>query len=306
MKILIIGTAGFLGRAISHYFKQQGNTVYGVDLVPPESAPIHELSGYQSLQLPDERFVDLLKDWSPDACLHCGGLASVPRSYAQPEQDYSNGPALTFDLLNKIREHAPGCSFIHLSSAAVYGNPKSLPVREENPIEPISIYGFHKWQSEILCREFANVYGLKTASARIFSAYGIGLRRQVIWDIIYKTLTQPEIVLQGTGAESRDFVHALDIAQALETILNSASMQGESYNVASGVETKVSDLVEMIGSILDRQPAIRYSGDMPVGTPLHWQADIRRISSLGFASQISLRPGIEGVVEWCAKEIQGF
>jgi UDP-glucose 4-epimerase len=302
-RILVIGVAGFLGRVITHHFALQGKSVYGVDLALPENAPVHELSGYESLHLPDEQFSELLKDWKPEACLHCGGLASVPRSYSHPADDYQNGPALTFYLLNQLRQFASACSFVLLSSAAVYGNPRSLPVREDDPIDPISVYGYHKWQSEILCREFSMVYGLKTASARIFSAYGVGLRRQVIWDVIYKALTQPELILQGDGSESRDFVHSHDIATALQVMLRSAPMQGESYNVASGVETKISDLAAMIASASQSHPSIRYSGKLPTGTPSNWRADLSRIASIGFSPKTSLQTGIESVVDWCSREV---
>lgn len=302
--ILVVGAAGFLGQTITRYFNKQGDTIYGIDLVQPENAPIHELKEYQTMHLPDDHFVDLLKKWQPDVCLHCGGLASVPYSYLQPQEDYQNGPFLTFYLLNQIRQVLPACKFILLSSAAVYGNPETLPVHEQHKIAPISVYGFHKWQSEILCSEFATVYGMKTASARIFSAYGIGLRRQVVWDIIYKILTQPEVILQGDGNESRDFVHADDIAFALETIIQSAPMQGESYNVASGIETKISELVAMISSTLHSEKLIKYSGELPAGTPTNWRADLRRIASIGYSPKLSLQTGIESMLKWCSYEIQ--
>src|SRR5438552_189686 len=79
----------------------------------------------------------------------------------------------------------------------------------------LSPYGYHKRQAELICEEFSRVYALPTAVARIFSAYGPGLRRQVVWDICEKALATGKLELRGTGAESRDFIHAADIARGL-------------------------------------------------------------------------------------------
>jgi UDP-glucose 4-epimerase len=305
-RILVVGAAGFLGRAVARHFALQGDWVYGVDLAPRKNAPIQELKAYQSLRLPDRRFSALVKEWQPDACVHCGGLASVPYSQANPQDDYQQGPALTFYLLEQIRQNAPACKFVLLSSAAVYGNPLSLPVREGDPVNPISIYGYHKWQSEILCKEFSTIYGVPTASARIFSAYGVGLKRQVVWDIIQKALTQTELTLQGSGEESRDFIYSSDIAAAVGVILQSAAMRGEAYNVASGVETKIKDLVLMVSSALQAPLAVRYSGELPAGTPSNWRADISRVQSLGFLPAVSLQTGVQTVVKWRLDEMKGF
>jgi UDP-glucose 4-epimerase len=297
-KLLLTGAAGFLGRAITHHFLQQGWDVYGLDRAPDKP---DGLKDYAALELPHPRFAELLAEWNPHACIHAAGRASVPLSMQDPAADFKDGPALTFYLLDSLRQYAPHCSFVLLSSAAVYGNPSSLPVSEDQTPAPISAYGYHKLQSEILCREYASLFGLKTATARLFSAYGVGLRRQVIWDILQKALTQDEIILQGDGSESRDFLHSADIARALESILR-APMQGEAYNVSSGEETRIDALAAMIVECLASSKAIKFSGALPPGTPKNWRADIRRISALGFAPQVSLQEGITAYVEWRKNE----
>jgi UDP-glucose 4-epimerase len=222
-----------------------------------------------------------------------------------PYSDFYGGPVLTFALLASLRDLQPECAFINISSAAVYGNPSELPVKEGAPIRPISSYGFHKWQSEIICQEYASLWGIRTASARIFSAYGPGLHRQVIWDIIYKILTQPEVLLQGTGQESRDFIHVQDIAQGVNVIVNNASMKGEAYNLASGSETKIKDLATLIQARLNAQVEIKFSGELPAGTPINWKADIQKINVLGFSPQMTLEKGINDFIEWARREIGG-
>ncbi|MDD2921513.1 MAG: SDR family oxidoreductase [Anaerolineales bacterium] len=302
-KLLLTGAAGFLGRAIAHHFSQQGWQVYGLDRVSAENAPLADLKEYAALNLPHPRLNELLAQWNPQACIHAAGRASVPQSMQDPASDFQDGPALTFYLLDALKQYAPQCAFIFLSSAAVYGNPVSLPIGEDLLPAPISVYGYHKWQSEILCHEYASLFGLKTASARLFSAYGPGLHRQVIWDITQKALTQDKIILQGDGSESRDFLHSADIAGALECILRDSPLHGEAYNVASGIETNIAELSAMILNSAEISKPIIFSGETPDGTPKNWQADISSLSRSGFSPRVNLNTGVESFVRWAMKEI---
>jgi len=171
---------------------------------------------------------------------------------------------------------------------------------------PISPYGFHKLQGEQLCLEFSKVYGLATASARIFSAYGPGIRRQVMWDICQKAIFQDSITLQGTGQESRDFIHALEIAKALFIIANKAPMQGEVYNLGTGIEVTIAELAELLLAALDYQGSLKFDGESSVGNPLNWQAEITKIQTLGFQPEVPLKQGIHTFANWCRAELVGL
>lgn len=304
--ILITGSAGFLGRYIGRYFFEQNWKVIGIDNSLPENAPLSNLTQYYCLKLPNSELSTILKKHTPDVLIHAAGRASVGLSITDPLADFYANSVLTFEILNSLRLWVPACRFIFLSSAAVYGNPSSLPVSENQSPEPISPYGFHKWQSEQLCLEFAKIYGLSTANVRIFSAYGPGLRRQVLWDICQKAITQKTIILQGTGNESRDFVHALDIVKALSIIATSAPMQGEVYNLANGQEVKISQVANMILNALDIKHNLRFDGIVPPGNPLRWQASISKLEQLGFAPSIPLQQGITSFIYWCRTELLGL
>ena len=303
--VLVIGAAGFLGRHTVRHFHDQGWSVIGIDCVPPENAPLADLATYYSLQLPSSELPFLLKKNVPDLCVHCAGRASVGLSITDPASDFAAGPVLTFEILNTLRLHAPECQFLFLSSAAVYGNPLSLPVNETYSCKPISPYGFHKWQSEQLCLEFAKIYGLRTASMRIFSAYGIGLRRQVIWDICHKAITKKKFMLQGTGKESRDFIHGRDIAAALEVVAATAPLRGEVYNLATGREVTIEELSVVVLKSLGIKAAPRFDDVVPPGTPLNWKADISLLTSLGFSPSVTLEQGIKSFTDWCRAELSG-
>jgi UDP-glucose 4-epimerase len=304
--VLVTGVAGFIGRYVARLFVERGWLVVGIDSSSPENAPLLGLTEYRSLRLPSGELLELLQKYVPDLCIHCAGRAAVALSVQEPLADFYANTALTMEVLDALRRFAPSCKFIFLSSAAVYGNPVSLPISEAQVSAPVSPYGFHKLQSEQLCKEFHEVYGLATASVRIFSAYGVGLRRQVLWDICYKALTEKVVRLQGTGQESRDFIHVLDIAQALSSIEQVAPMRGETYNLASGKEVKVLDLAKMVLNCLNYGGELEFEGTVPLGVPLNWQADVSKLLSLGFSPQVNLDDGVNNFVTWCKLELQKY
>jgi UDP-glucose 4-epimerase len=302
---IITGVSGFIGRYVARYFAAQGWIIIGVDSSTPENAPLSNLSYYYSTRLPGNELADILRKHLPDTCIHCAGRASVNLSVGNPLADFHGNTVLTFELLNAIRINCPNCRFIFLSSAAVYGNPQSLPIQENQPLEPISPYGCHKLQCEQICREFSQIYDVPTASLRIFSAYAPGLRRQVLWDICRKALMEESINLQGTGKESRDFIHALDIAKTLMIVATKAEMRGEAYNLASGNEVTIATLSSLVCETLDFQGEVIFDGVVPKGNPLNWRADIAKISSLGFEPEVALEQGVKVFTNWCRAELIG-
>ncbi|MGO9145148.1 MAG: NAD-dependent epimerase/dehydratase family protein [Desulfomonilia bacterium] len=302
-KVLITGVAGFIGRFVAKYFAEQGWITIGIDSIPYENAPVMYLSSYKQLHLPDEALHTILHEHSPEACINCAGRSSVPWSFPNPAIDFASNTVLPYYILDACRLHSPATKCINISSAAVYGNPEILPVCEDAKSAPISPYGFHKLQSELIYREFHHIYGLPTASVRIFSAYGPGLRRQVLWDICQKALSSASIVLQGTGRESRDFIHAYDIARAFMILTKLAPMQGEIYNLASGQETTISELSSILLGALNYKCRIIFDGQVPAGVPSNWKADISKISALGFKPSIPFKQGAEAFAAWCRSEL---
>ena len=300
--VLVTGAGGFLGRSVARHFAGASRVV-GVDVVPEENAQLSALSAYHRVQLPDSRLGEILREHHPSLVIHCAGRASVPMSVNDPASDFHDGVSLTFEMLNAVREHAPQSRFLLFSSAAVYGQPQSLPVSEEHAPAPLSPYGFHKWQCEILCAEFAKVYGLRTASLRIFSAYGPGLRRQVMWDICQKALVKKSLKLQGTGAESRDFIHSDDIARAAEIVANNAPMNGEVFNVSTGREVTIRELSAMLLRALDVGIEPEFDGVVPAGVPHNWRADVSRLTALGFQPGVPLEQGAQKFAAWCKAEL---
>lgn len=301
--VLITGATGFLGRYITQEFFSAGWRPVGIGTRQPENAPLQHLVQYYQLKLPDRNLGEIIRQHLPEVCVHCAGRASVDLSVTDPESDFRSSVDMTFNLLDMLRRYSPKCKVIFLSSAASYGDSQTLPMRESHPASPVSPYGFHKFISEQICKEFFTVYSMPTVVARIFSAYGPGLRRQVIWDICLKAMTQPVLRLLGTGNESRDFVHARDIARSIILLTEKAPCRGEVYNVGSGIESSILELARLVLSQMKKDMPIEFHGRVPTHTPVNWRADIGQLAKLGFTISISLQDGIRNFVDWCKAEI---
>ena len=146
---------------------------------------------------------------------------------------------------------------------------------------------------------FRSVFGTKAAVARIFSAYGAGLRKQILWDLCTKCSGQGTIELGGDGMESRDFIHATDIAGAMLSILRGAEFTGETYNIASGREVSISELARLVLEEFGVPGSrLAFTGVKRAGDPRNWRADIARLQALGFRQSVDLRQGVADYVKW--------
>ena len=198
--VLITGVQGFLGPYIAREFAARNRRVVGISRSSART-PLTDLSDLIVANLSSREFEALLVAVKPDLIIHAAGPSSVGNSVADPAADFRSSVSVFHYLLDALRRLVPDCRVLFLSSAAVYGNPQTLPVHEDAPLRPISPYGFHKKICEILVEEFYSVYGIRGCSVRIFSAYGTGLKRQVLWDISRKALWDNVVNLQGTGEE---------------------------------------------------------------------------------------------------------
>jgi nucleoside-diphosphate-sugar epimerase len=215
-----------------------------------------------------------------------------------PYNDFRQTVEVCAFVLEAIRTCAPKCRFVLLSSASVYGNPVALPIHETSPTAPVSPYGYHKLLCETLVEEYAVLHGVKTAVLRIFSAYGERQSKQVIYDICQKNIDSESfsVELFGTGKESRDFIHAQDIAHAIECIYES-EVTG-TFNVASGVQTTIEELLHILEQLFGNSKKVVFSRNVRQGDPLNWQASIKKLESIGFCQSVELSQGLAEYVTW--------
>lgn len=292
--ILVLGCRGFIGSNITKHFLGKGYNVAGCDLVeyPTGQYQYHKLS----LLSPD--FDDFISANNFFACINAAGSGSVPYSIEHPFNDFEANATAVAKVLSDIARRQPACRFVHLSSAAVYGNPAALPVSESHAAAPMSPYGYHKLASEIICREYHDVFGLPIAVIRPFSVYGQGLYKQLLWDICSRLKQNEAIELFGTGSETRDFINIVDFCAAIELVLEKGSFKNDIYNLGNGDATSIRELANIFMQCYPGAKKIFFNGQQKKGDPLHWQAGINKIASLGYKKSITLEEGVERYINW--------
>lgn len=294
MKILVIGSKGFLGKAVVQELQQQAFTVFEADIVND-----YNNSTYFQVDVTNADFRSILRDHQFGWIVNCAGAASVPDSFTNPHRDFSLNVNLVSLMLNAIREENPDCKFLQFSSAAVYGNPIKLPIQETDATAPLSPYGFHKLQAEKLCEMYYQQFGIHSKVIRIFSAFGPGLEKQLLWDIFKKTRNEQSVALFGTGNESRDFIYSVDVAKAVAAILKQNDQGFTIYNLASGVQTTVQQAAQNLLSALDCLKVLTFNGKNRTGDPLNWQADISKITAeTGFKPTYNFETAILELASW--------
>jgi UDP-glucose 4-epimerase len=153
-------------------------------------------------------------------------------------------------------------------------------------LRPISPYGFHKVACELLAQEYATCFSQRVIVCRLFSLFGEYQRRLLVWEIFRQLASSEETVwLQGTGEETRDYLHVNDMAAAVVMLAEDQTekmVKGtyELINLASGSETRVIDLAKQMGSVVAPQKNIRCRGVRRPGDPERWQSDISKLRSL--------------------------
>lgn len=289
MKVVIIGSEGFIGKHLHSYFKDQGHKVWGADVVTRYA----DQENYFLMDASNSDFNSIFRQEQYDLCVNCSGAASVPDSLKNPLRDYYLNTVNVFKLLEAIRSEQNQCRFLNLSSAAVYGNPEQLPVSESATPFPLSPYGIHKLQSEQICREFYEFHRVPTCSLRIFSVYGPGLQKQLFWDLLKKAKSGKDISLFGMGMESRDFIYISDLLRVIELVYKHSSFEADVINVANGEEVFIKDAVSIFFSFFQTKISYSFSGDSRKGDPVNWKADISKLKSFGYESLVDMQGGLE-------------
>ncbi len=292
MKILIIGSKGFIGSHCVDYFNKE-HEVWQCDVVTDYNA-----KKYFLLDPSNSNYEAIFKEEEFDVCINCSGAASVPDSLLHPQRDFILNVYNVFLQLDALRKYNAKCKYINLSSAAVYGNPKKLPITEKSKLQPISPYGIHKKMSEEICMEFYTQYHIKTCSLRIFSAFGPRLKKQLFWDLYKKHIEQQEIILFGTGEESRDFIYITDLVYAIDCVIKKGDFTGRAINIANGKEQRIKNVADTFYTLLQSDHSPQFVGTNREGDPINWVADISALLNLGYSQEVNLEVGLSKYIKW--------
>ena len=238
----------------------------------------------------------------PDVVFHLAGGSSVGAAIASPHEDFMRTVVSTAELLEWLRQYSPQTQLVAVSSAAVYGSAHSGPIPEDGRLSPFSPYGAHKLMMEELCRSYATNYGLQLVLPRLFSVYGPGLKKQLLWDLCGKLAAGGKIELGGSGDELRDWTEVRDAVQALGQVRRLASEQAPVINLASGTGTAVRDIARMVSAqwqnALSPVPEVTFSGRSRPGDPFSLVADVSKMRACGIDIRFPVAEGVAEYVAW--------
>jgi UDP-glucose 4-epimerase len=302
-RILVTGGSGFVGSHLVEALIRGGAEVAvvsrGTSNRPDHLASVRDTIRLIHANIQEARFESVLGEGGYDAVFHLAGTASVQQSVADPYSDFENNLVMAIRLLDLFRRKCPDVPLIISSSVAVYGNPVRLPMKETDPTIPISPYGIGKLAVEQYAAVYSRLYGIPTASLRLFSVYGPRQRQLVVYDLIARLHADPSaLTVLGDGTETRDLIHVRDVARAAITVFERGALTGEVYNVATGRSHTVLDIAQTIARVMKVTPRITVTGRRRAGDPVNWCADIGKIRQLGFAPEIELAEGIADTVDW--------
>lgn len=297
-KILVTGAKGFLGSNVSKHFKSLGYEIYGIGhggLSVEESNEI----GLSYWKKDDISISSILEfEQTFDVIVHCGGSGSVGFSVEHPYDDFKKTVDGTLEVLEYMRVHNPNAHLIYPSSPAVQGEHPDEPIKEEYIGKPSSPYGYHKKIAEDLCQSYSEKFGLRVSVVRLFSVYGNGLRKQLLWDAYHKIKeAEKDVSFWGTGEETRDFIHISDVLSIFNTLLNKAE-KITLINGGSGTKHSIKNVIKMVRDLVNPLIQIEFNNKVNIGNPIYYWADTQKLSQIGFKSKKQLQQEIKSYIRW--------
>jgi nucleoside-diphosphate-sugar epimerase len=302
MKYLVTGGAGFIGSHIVRALLSQGESVRILDNF--SSGKEDNLKG-----LDVEIVTGDLRDASRVAeavrgvniIFHEAAFVSVPESMEKPQECFDinvTGTSILFEAARKAGVQR----IVIASSAAVYGDSEAMPLVEDTPLKQLSPYASSKRVDEMYAELYTNSFGLEVAALRYFNVYGPrqspdSMYAAAVPIFIRRILENKPITIYGDGGQTRDLVNVKDVVHANLLASQHPQAAGQIFNVCTGVETRLLDLLDILYEIFPNAPkhihAEPRAGDIyrSIGTPK------KAMDILGFKPSVSLSDGVYEAVE---------
>ncbi len=239
LRIAITGASGFIGRWLDRRLTEVGHQTICIS-----RRLGHDICDYNSLNV--GRF---------DVLIHLAAMTFVPNSVDQNREFFHTNMVGTLNALELCRENdAP----IVYASSYVYGPPERLPIDESHRVGPWNPYAASKLQGEELCRSFSQLFSLPARILRPFNVYGPGQKSDFLIPTIVNGIRAGHVELQ-TPHPKRDFVHVVDVVEAMRFAAEQTWQGVEVYNVGSGTSHSVQAIVELAQAVAQSEATVAYS-----------------------------------------------
>jgi GDP-4-dehydro-6-deoxy-D-mannose reductase len=296
-RILILGHAGFSGRYMTRYLQQiSGTELYGADL--NTSGILHE---YQANLNEFESVNRIVEQIRPDLIINLSGLV------------HSDNPGLLYisnvlpvinTIQSLIRNNLSGTGLLIISSAAVYGDSGLCPIKEENPVKPVNLYGSSKLAMEQLIPVYGNFHRLRITIARTFNLMGPGLAESFSIPSFIKQLIHIKnddaepVIRTGNLNPARDYIDIRDAVEAYWKIATNGK-PGETYNVGSGQMITMQEILDNLIALAGIE--VRLEKDFTrvrKNEIMNSQADIGKIKKLGWSPRIEFGKSLQDMFDY--------
>lgn len=310
MKILVTGSAGFIGYHASKYFLSQGHDVLGYDSINDyydpkyKHARLEDLKGHARFRFEKgflEDAASLKKVWAyyqPSHVVHLAAQAGVRYSLENPMAYISSNIVGFQNVVDLVREYEP-TNFVYASSSSVYGKNTEVPFSETQKVDnPISLYAATKASNELVAKTYGNLYRQPNTGLRFFTVYGPFSRPDMAMFKFADLLRRREkLPLYNHGEMMRDFTYIDDIVQGLNAALFKPEVN-QVYNLGRGRPESLMEMVRLLEGYLgvkaDLNSLPMQPGDVPAT-----HADIAKAREcLGYDPKTTLADGVLRFADW--------
>ncbi|NHW44438.1 MAG: SDR family NAD(P)-dependent oxidoreductase [Candidatus Verstraetearchaeota archaeon] len=311
--VLVTGGAGFIGSHLVDRLVSEGWRVRVLDNFSTgrmENVEHHVNSQVVEVVRGDLKDLEVVKSAvdGVDAVFHFAANPEVRVSTTNPGIHFNENVVATFNLLEAMRREGVR-ELVFASSSSVYGEPDEIPVGEEAPVRPVSVYGASKAACESLIHAYSKLYGIRAVILRYANVVGPRLKHGVVYDFVVKLKRSPsELEVLGDGKQVRSYVHVEDAVEATMMAWRESDNHFEVYNVASEdwiTVDEVADEVMKAMGLSDVRKVYR-----PLLHGVGWLGDVKRVAlridklkALGFKPSMSSREAVRATAKKLVEEL---
>jgi UDP-glucose 4-epimerase len=284
MKVVVTGSAGFIGGHVAHTLLAKGHDVIGYDLREGQSGDFPTVVGDF---LDSESLQKAFK--GRDAVCHIGAIGDVYLAAQDPVLASSVNVTGSANVAQAARD--AGVRVVYASTWEVYGHPHYEPVDEDHPCDPDHPYNITKLAGERMLLSAARLEQLPALALRLGTAFGVGMRPNSVFRIFIDKARRGEpITIQGDGSQGRQFTHVSDIAEAFSLGVASDAT-GMALNVVAPELITVKQLADIVS---ERYPTeVTYGDPRPGDVPPSFVSSARISEVLGWQARVSFQDGME-------------